>query len=192
MHKWRKGGILLAALTLAYPLAVYLSLERFQPRWLALLLLALALVRLAVNRTPVTWGMAGGAALLAVLSWSYNAWLPLKLYPVAISLLLLCLFGASLLHPPTAIERIARLSEPDLPPAAVAYTRRVTQIWCVFFSLNGLIALFTAFWASDAIWTLYNGLISYVLMGTLMAGEWLVRRRMRARIAAEASGAAGY
>jgi hypothetical protein len=29
-------------------------------------------------------------------------------------------------------------------------------------------------------------------MGTLMAGEWLVRRRMRARIAAEASGAAGY
>ena len=34
----------------------------------------------------------------------------------------------------SAIERIARLQHPDLPPEGVVYTRRVTQIWCVFFS----------------------------------------------------------
>ena len=36
--------LLFALLSLAYPLAVYLLLGRFEPRWLALLLCALALL----------------------------------------------------------------------------------------------------------------------------------------------------
>lgn len=178
------AGVLLAIVTLAYPLIVYLSLDRFEPRWLALLLLGLALMRLVVSRTAVTWGFAAGALLLAAFSWAGNAWMPLKFYPVVVSAVLLALFGASLLHPPSAIERLARLREPDLPAEAVAYTRRVTQVWCLFFTVNGLTAFATALWASDALWTLYNGFVSYCLMGALMAGEWLVRRRVRARIAA--------
>jgi uncharacterized membrane protein len=92
---------------------------------------------------------------------------------------LLALFGASLAHPPSIIERFARLREPQLPPAAIAYTRRVTQVWCVFFAVNGSIALVTALWASDQVWALYNGLVAYVLIGLLFAGEWVVRRRVR-------------
>ena len=34
-----------------------------------------------------------------------------------------------------------------------------------------------------AIWSLYNGVISYLLMASLMTAEYLLRRRMRARIA---------
>jgi hypothetical protein len=33
----------------------------------------------------------------------------------------------------------------------------------------------TALWASPATWTLYNGLIAYVMMGLLFAGEYVVR-----------------
>ena len=95
---------------------------------------------------------------------------------------MLALFGASLVRPPSAVERLARLSDPDLPPVAVVYTRRVTQVWCVFFALNGGMALATALWASDAVWTLYNGFIAYVLIGALAGVEWLVRRRVRGRI----------
>jgi len=58
---------------------------------------------------------------------------------------------------PSMIERLARLREPRLPQAAIAYTRRVTQVWCVFFAINGAIALVTAIWASDQVWALYNG-----------------------------------
>ena len=180
-------GVLLALVTLAYPLIVYLSLGRLEPRWLALLLLGLALARLVVSRTTVTWGFAAGALLLAVFSWAGNAWMPLKLYPVVVSAVLLALFAASLAYPPSAIERFARLREPDLPPEAVAYTRRVTQVWCLFFIFNGAMAFATALWASDATWTLYNGLVSYCLIGVLMAAEWLVRRRVRARIAANSA-----
>ena len=67
---------------------------------------------------------------------------------------LLVLFAASLLHPPSLIERLARLQQPDLPAAAVAYTRRVTQVWCGFFVLNGSIAAYTALYASAAQWAL--------------------------------------
>lgn len=175
---------MLALVTLAYPLIVYLCLGHFEPRWLAVLLVALALVRLGVGRTAATWGIVAAALVLAAFTWFGNAWMPLKLYPVGVNVFMLGLFGASLAHPPSAVERLARLREPDLPDEAVAYTRRVTQVWCVFFAVNGAVALATAVWASDAVWTLYNGLIAYVLMGMLGGVEWLVRRRVRGRISA--------
>ena len=167
--------------TLLYPLIVYFGLGRFEPRWLALFLLAVALARAAISRDPVWLAAAGGALALVVATVLANQSLPLKLYPVLVSAALLAVFGLSLRHPPSAIERIARLREPDLPIEAVAYTRKVTIVWCWFFIANGSIALATAMWAPDRIWALYTGLISYVLMGLLFGGEWLVRRRVRRR-----------
>lgn len=61
------------------------------------------------------------------------------------------------------------------------YTRRVTQIWCLFFIVNGSIALLTALYGDMALWTAWNGMIAYLLIGALMAGEWLVRRRVMKR-----------
>ena len=40
------------------------------------------------------------------------------------------------------------------------------------------IALFTVLHADIRLWTLWNGMIAYLLMGTLMAGEWVVRQRV--------------
>jgi uncharacterized membrane protein len=81
-------------------------------------------------------------------------------------------------YPPTIAERIARLRMPDLPQVAVAYTRRVTQVWCVFFVGNGLMALWTALRWPDQVWFIYNGVIAYVLVAALFTGEWLVRQRV--------------
>lgn len=176
------AAVLLGVLTLAYPLLVYASLKWFEPRWLALLLLAIALARLGGGRRdPLAWAIVAAALLLALVAGWLNAMLPIKLYPVLVNALMLLLFGLSLWHPPSMIERIARLQEPDLPAHAIAYTRRVTQVWCGFFVVNGGIALWTALVASDATWALYNGLVAYLLMGALFAGEWLVRQRVRAR-----------
>jgi uncharacterized membrane protein len=179
--KVRPASVLLWLLTLAYPLLVYFTLTRFQPRYLALLLLAIALARLGGGRRDVlAWTTAGAALTLALSAGWLNQAMPIKLYPVLVNALMLILFALSLRHPPSVVERLARLQEPELPPHAVAYTRRVTQVWCGFFVVNGSIALFTAVYASTATWALYNGLIAYVLMGSLFAGEWLVRRRVRA------------
>ncbi len=172
----------LTLLTLAYPLLVYFGLldGRVEPRWLALLLVGMALMRAAFSRERVWLVAALGTMVLAVVSFWGNQVLPLQLYPLWVNLVLLCVFSISLVCPPTVIERLARLQEPDLPPAAVAYTRRVTQVWCGFFVVNGGVSLLTVFWASQAGWALYNGVISYVLMGVLFVGEWLLRKRVRA------------
>jgi uncharacterized membrane protein len=183
---FRPLTVLMGAVTLAYPFLVYAGIAHLQPQWLALLLGGVALLRALASRTAFWWAAAAGAGVLAALGFAGNSLLPLKLYPLLVNGVFLAVFAISLARPPSAIERIARLTEPDMPPEGVAYTRRVTQVWCGFFVVNGLISLATALWASNAVWALYNGLISYGLMGLLFAGEWLVRRRVRARIEARA------
>lgn len=174
-------NIVLGGATLLYPFAIFFGLGHFEPRWMALILLAVAALRMRSAQHRAWRLTAGVAAVLALCTAVGNATLPLKLYPVLVSAVLLGVFGASLWRGPTVVERIARLTQPDLPPHGVAYTRQVTLVWCVFFVVNGGIAIATALWASDQTWALYNGLVSYVLMGALFAGEWLVRQRVMKR-----------
>lgn len=176
----RARAFLFVLLSLAYPVLVYVALGRFEPRWLSVLLFALAAMRALATREAVWLAAAAGTGLLALAAGVFNDALPLKLYPVLVNAVLLVVFAASLLRPPTVVERLARLRHPALPEAAVRYTRRVTQVWCAFFVANGATALATALFASDAIWALYNGLVAYVLIGLLFAGEWLVRQRAMA------------
>ncbi len=169
-------------LTALYPLALWFGAGRVEPRWLAGLLLAAAATRLpAMKNSPLArWSVVGALVLVALTVWG-NALLPLKLYPVLVNLVLLAVFGASLMGPTSMVERLALLREPVLSPAAKAYTRRVTQLWCCFFICNGAVALGTALWASQALWSLYTGVIAYVLMGLLFGAEVLVRMRFKRR-----------
>lgn len=178
------SGVWLAALTLLYPFVVHFAHGRVEPRWLALVLVVVGLLRLpSALKTPIHWLGVALPLLLAAVTWFANGALPARMYPVAVNLGMLILFGWTLLRPPSMVERIARLTEPDLPPYGIVYTRRVTQVWVAYFIINGSIAFWTAVWGSQAIWTLYNGLISYCVMGVLFGGEWLVRRHVRQKYA---------
>lgn len=181
---WRLSPrmLLAGAATLLYPLIVYAGLRHASPRVMAIALVAVALLRAGTLRGKPAWmAMVAAALLLAAAVFLSGETLPLKLYPALVNGVMLAVFGWSLLHPPTVVERLARLREPDLPPSGVAYTRRVTIAWCLFFVFNGALALATAWWASDAVWALYNGGIAYLLIGLMFAGEWLVRKRVLAR-----------
>lgn len=182
----RKGAAwAMLALTLLYPLGVYAALGHVPAHWLAAALVLLALARAWSSRQGFWLLVAAGAAVLALASWWQGNAQAVKLYPVLVNAVLLVVFGWSLRSPPSVVERLARLQQPDLPVAAVAYTARVTALWCVFFVLNGAVAAYTALYSSDATWALYNGLLAYVTMGVLMAGEWLVRQRVQSRHRAE-------
>jgi len=173
-------AVLTVVITLLYPLAIWFGHGHVQPRWLAGLLVLAAATRVPAlkARRVVRWSAAGALLLALAAVWA-NLLLPLKLYPVLVNGALLAAFGWSLARPPSMIERFARLREPQLPPAAIRYTRRVTQVWCLFFLLNGTVALGLALWASEAAWSLYTGVISYLLMGALFAVEFLVRLRFK-------------
>lgn len=169
--------IVLGLLTLAYPFAVYFGIRYFEPWKIAAALIGVLTLRQVLGGGQIPGGrLIGLAALIfyAAAVWR-NDLITLRFYPVVVSGAMLGLFGWSLVHPPTVIEHLARLSHPDLPPSGVAYTRRVTQVWCGFFVLNGSIALATALWSSFEVWSLYNGLIAYLLMGILFGGEYWVR-----------------
>jgi uncharacterized membrane protein len=173
----------------AYPLAVYAVVGRFGVRGAAAVLAAVCLARFAalqLRGRPAFGGpyldlACAGGVLLAAVSFSLGSAVAVRYYPVLVNAVLLAVFAASLMRPPSVVERIARLREPDLPPAGVAYTRRVTIAWTVFFALNGSAALYTAAFASLETWALYNGLIAYVLIGALFAGELAIRSLVRAR-----------
>ncbi|MDF3888454.1 COG4648 family protein [Cupriavidus basilensis] len=173
--------LLLGVLALCYPVAIYFGLQHWSPRAMALVLVALALVRALTSRQAAWRLLAVAAAVLAAIVAVSDHALPLKLYPVLVNSVMLGLFGWSLRYPPSLVERLARLREPGLPPAGVAYTRRVTQAWCVFFVCNGALSAVTAVFASDRVWALYNGGVAYALIGAMFAGEWLVRQRVMAR-----------
>lgn len=101
--------------------------------------------------------------------------------PCFISASLLASFSYSLLCPPNTIEMFARMFVSELSAEEMLYCRRVTLVWVGFFFLNGLAALYTACCTSLGIWSLYNGLISYVVMGMLFVVElsyraWRFRR----------------
>lgn len=177
--------LLNGAALLAWPFLVWLTLT--QPQWrgvtglLALLfVLRVWTLRRAAGpmaRVMLLLALVGSALCLASLllrSQHLLLW-----YPLVVNALMLLLFGASLWSPMPLVERLARLREPDLPPRAVRYTLRVTQVWCGFFIFNGSVALLTCLLNDVTLWTLWNGCISYLLMGTLMGGEWLLRQRIR-------------
>ncbi|WP_184053058.1 hypothetical protein [Paraburkholderia sp. MM5384-R2] len=173
-------------LKLAYPALILCAWRWDAPRLVG----GMLLVTLWLQR----WAGGGPVAMslrqLSKLDWSVVAMLScasativvtdsellLRFYPSLVNLGLLIAFGATLVRGPSMIEKFARLGSPDLPPGAVRYTRRVTQVWCVFFVLNGAFSVYTALYWSRAAWSLYNGAIAYGLIGALLAGEYVWRR----------------
>lgn len=175
---------LLAGLALVlYPAAVYLGLSRWGAQPLAFILMGVAILRWLASRRlgqPIGNGawLVLAAVAIAAFTLGTGSAMGLKIYPIIVNAFMLILFAHSLWQPQSMIERFARLREPELPPEGVAYTRKVTAVWCGFFAINGAIATATIF-ASDEVWALYNGLIAYLLMGALLGGEVLIRARKR-------------
>ena len=163
------------------PLLLVYGLRWLSAREIAALFALLAALRwrLATSDNPSARLVPGALLALAVMVLLSDNPMWFRYYPVAINSALLLLFGASLRRGPSLIESIARLREPERPPAAVQYTRRVTQAWCLFFLLNGGAALYTALACSMEVWALYNGGIAYLLMGLLFAGEFCLRQQLR-------------
>ncbi len=73
------------------------------------------------------------------------------------------------------IQRFAEIREKDITPAKQSYMRKLTLVWCGFFVMNALISFYTLWFGSTKLWMLYNGLISYILIGVLVLGELLYR-----------------
>lgn len=107
----------------------------------------------------------------------------LKLYPVLMNAAVAGIFAASLAGTPL-IAVFAKKMGYELNDAAERnYARKATLAWAVFMTANALVSLATVF-LPLSVWTVYNGGISYVLIGLMMCGEYVVRRKVQGRCAA--------
>lgn len=184
----KRTKILFALLSVLYPLLIFtlLVILRLPVRVLSLcvIVLAGALFLTLGKGGRKDWKPLLSASLFLALGLACffsNRLLFLKLYPLAVSAAMLAVFGASLLFPPTVIFRFACLADRSLPEApwraqVEGYCRRVCIVWCLFFIANGSAAAYTAFCCSERVWSVYNGGISYLLMGLLFTIEYIIRK----------------
>jgi uncharacterized membrane protein len=188
----RRGGniirIVLVVVTLLYPFIAMLAIRRFGPGALIVVLAVLLVGRALLGlrnaaMTLITWALIAVAAAMLTVAL-VDGPIAVRLYPVFMNIAMLAAFGATVVRPPSMIERFARLRRADLPPHAIAYTRKATIAWCLFFIANACVSLATTLSGDWMLWTFYNGFLAYVAMALLAGGEWLVRRRVQ-RLAGE-------
>jgi uncharacterized membrane protein len=182
----RLSLLLVSALLLTYPLAIYYGLQYLEPRYIGFIGFLLVSLRFLIARKKFRWTALRPflpATLASALLWLFLVFVDeprlIFINPVLVNLVMLLLFAASLFYPPSMIERIARLTDGDLPHTAVAYTRKVTIVWCLFFFVNGMAAAYTGLFASMEVWAMYNGLIVYIIIGLLFGIEYCVRIQRR-------------
>ena len=186
--------ILFVILSILYPAVVFSCLVIFHVplKVFSLFVVFIALVYLLLAtggggslsaRLKKNLRLLASAALLlfaGIFCLATGKTLFIKLYPVLMNLIFLFTFGSTLFLSPNICFRFACLAQKNLSKSHIAsrvekYCFKVTLIWCAFFSLNGTVALYTVFWKSDKIWSIYNGGISYLLMGILFTVEFIVR-----------------
>lgn len=112
--------------------------------------------------------------LLVILIFHYTNCIVAKYYPVIVNFVLFCIFFGSTFSEETVIQKMAKLMEPNIKPKALEYTRRLTYIWSIFMLANFFISLATVF-MSEKVWAIYNGFLSYMLVGVFFIIEYMVR-----------------
>lgn len=169
-------------LALGYPLFAHLAVVFHDRRlqWLALVwLVGIALAGALMQRRPwawVTWLIAGAALYWLVVAGHglYALYVP----PAAIPAALFLLFASSLRSGQVPlVTRIARLMhDGELPEDLVAYTRRVTLLWCFVCAALFGSAVLLALFASPALWSLMTNVIHYAVLGAVFVLEYAWRR----------------
>jgi uncharacterized membrane protein len=104
----------------------------------------------------------------------------LKIYPPLCNFFVFMVFFTSLFAKETIIQKIARAYGDKLDKPAWIYTRRVTYAWCLLTFFNFIVSIWTIF-LPDKIWIIFNGCISYILIGLLFVVEYLIRIVLRKR-----------
>jgi uncharacterized membrane protein len=167
---------------LSYPLFVYAGLRLFGPRMLAATAGALLVVHVAsgwrrwrrgdVVRAAVPLVLVAAALAAAAVFDEGRMFL---FVPALVNGAMLVAFARTLVRGQSMIETFARLRHPELPTSRGPYLRAVTWVWCGFFVVNIAISVLLALCSTLAAWTFYNGIVAYVLIGCVLAGERIYR-----------------
>ncbi len=169
-----------ALLWISYPLLVHAAiitgagvLQSAALGWLAILLLLPAMR----NGSRKAWLAAIAAVGLAAAAPHFGlALVFLYIPPIAINLMLFGVFSQSLRAGRTpVVTATAHKIRGELTPAVASYTRKVTVFWSGLFLLMAAVSLLLALFAADMIWSTFTNFVSYLILGVVFIGEYLLR-----------------
>ena len=197
----QKPDARLLLLGCCYPIAAHLAVLSGNPTLIALsigLLAFIALFHGLRSARPASWiALIGIGILLFALTRRGLHALPMLAPPVLITGFMAWVFGHTLRQGQMPlIERIVRAihgPDDDLSPEILAYTRRLTWLWCALFMLLAGVNLVLALFATPGgwlvsmgiappfpvplqLWSLFANVINYLIIGGFFVLEYFFRR----------------
>ena len=156
-----------------YPFMVFYALQQnIAIRFVGLILLFAVMFSFFNTRNKYVF-VSG--LILCFLIILFNQEIFLKLYPVLMNSCVCAIFALSLKKTPLITKFAQKIRKEPLDTKTLNYTRNATKAWAIFMLVNTFISLITVF-LSNEIWTIYNGFISYMLIGMMMLSEYIVRK----------------
>jgi uncharacterized membrane protein len=177
--------LIFALVSILYPCLVYFGLQHWSYRIFGFMIIGIGVAKFCLSRSSTNRGdrvVLAVTACCGLAIWAFPSELAVKLYPVCISVLVGSLFALSLRQRESLITRFARLRGANITPEALRYTRNLTAIWAILLYVNAAIALYLARFGTTEAWTLYCGLLSYLIFGGFMGGEFLYRQYYMRRL----------
>ena len=157
----------------AYPFIIFYALKQnVAVKFIGLLLLLMIVFSFLRNKNKFMF--LAGLILVSFVIF-FNQEIFLKLYPVLMNASVCTIFTLSLNKTPLITQFAQKMQKEPLDQSAIIYTHHATIAWAIFMFINTLISFATVFMANE-IWVLYNGFISYVLIGTMMLTEYIIRK----------------
>lgn len=108
----------------------------------------------------------------------------LKFYPVAINFFFFACFLLSNFKKKPVIQIIAEKLDGELPLKLVLYTKKLNWIWTVVTGINFILSVVTLY-VNNTFWALYNGCVSYFLVGITFLVEYPIRIWYKRRLKLE-------
>ena len=177
--QWKKlltiiTKIFISAFVVAYPFVIFYTLQQnIAIRCLGLFLLVAVILSFVRNKNKSLFILGLFLCFLVIF---FNQEIFLKFYPVLMNAGMCSIFALSLRKTPLITQFTQKIRKCDLDEHKLRYTRHATIAWVIFMFFNTIASFITVF-LSNEVWVLYNGFISYILIGIMMLVEYIIHKR---------------
>ena len=165
-------------LMIGYPYLVHQTHGGLSTRLLSALLGALLLGRFLLSsgsdRGGMHWFLIVIAVFCLIVAIVDSAAL-LKFYPALMNATISTIFAMSWLCGRPIIAQFLKSAGKPPPPRAVSYISALTLAWALLLLINAAVAFYTACCTSQSFWAFYNSFLSYCLVLSFIAAEFIYR-----------------
>lgn len=182
---------LFGALAILYPLLVFCALVIFKlgVKFISVFLVIFAFAYIFINRKNFSlkkWGLVITPVILfgiGIICLLTESKIILKIYPALADLAYLTFFGVSLFIPPPVafyfVDIFDKKVKTIIPTERFnQFCKNATISYCIYFFIDGVISAYIVFLPSDTVWGIYNGFVTYALMGLVFIVEFIILKAL--------------